>query len=103
MKPLAEDSPEGHQISTFVNYACLVLVFGALLAIKIYIHSTGDYSARWLVIQYLPFFLIGGIVWLIACVVSIASWVRNGNSKTHLIARVAALSLPVCAAIVAVT
>ena len=100
MKPLTKDA---QQVSTYVNFTCLVLVLGALLAIKIYIHFSADYSARWLVIEYLPFFLITVTVWFIACLVSTVSWVKKGNSKMPLIARVATLSLPIVVMIVSIT
>jgi hypothetical protein len=103
MNQPVEKAIQMQRVSMYLNYACLIVVFGALLAIKIHIYSSADYSARWLVIQYLPFFLLGGAVWIFACVISIASWMTKGNSKTPLIERAAALSLPVCAAIIAVT
>lgn len=87
----------------YLNFLCLVVVFGAVLTIKIYIHSSGDYSARWLVIRYLPFFLIGGIAWLVACITSLILWATNGNPNTPVQERCAALSLPVCLAIVIIT
>lgn len=103
MNQTTTKSLELHRLAFYMNCACLALVFGPLVILKLHIASSGDTSARWMALQYLPLLLIGGIVWLFAFIVSITSWIKKGNPLTAMSERWAALSLPICIAIVTIT
>jgi len=87
----------------YFNYTCVILVFGALVALRLYISSSGDLSARWLVIRYLPLFVIGFGAWLVAFLMSSVAWIAKGTANTPTAERAAALTLPICTAVLSFT
>jgi len=83
-----------HRVAMFLNLGCFVFFLVSFVGLGIYIGISGDVDARWLVIRYLPAFVVFGIAWIIGCMSSISLWIARGHSRTTIGEQLGAVSLP---------